>query len=346
MSRYRALTKQEYKNINYSIVPIRDEDKYAIMQWRNEQIYHLRQDKPLTIERQEKYFAGVITQLFGQVEPNQILFSYLENNICIGYGGLVHINWIDKNAEISFIISTELEKDYFEFHWVNYLALIEKVAFEELKFHKLFTYAFDLRPRLYTALEKTGFRQEAILKEHILFDKKYIDVVIHAKFNPIINLRKATENDLLLYFNWANDEDVRIQSFSSNTIDLVTHTKWYEDKIQDERNHFYLFENSSNEAVGQVRIERQSNNKAVIGISIDKKFRGKGFAPKILRESLSEFTRICEDYTIEAYIKITNKGSINSFKKAGFNQVKELSHQGVNALLLTYQKDLNEDCKL
>ena len=73
-------------------------------------MYHLRQDKPLTEEDQEAYFLNVVAKLFEQERPNQLLFSFLDGDKCIGYGGLVHINWIDKNAEISFIMNTSLEK--------------------------------------------------------------------------------------------------------------------------------------------------------------------------------------------------------------------------------------------
>ena len=66
---------------------------------------------------------------------------------------------------------------------INYLLLIEKVAFEELQFHKIFTYAFDLRPHLYEALENSGFIKDARLKDHCLFDNRYLDVVIHSKIN-------------------------------------------------------------------------------------------------------------------------------------------------------------------
>lgn len=183
MATYKVLNRQVYSSGNYSIVPIRTEDKYAILKWRNEQIYHLRQNRPLTQADQDAYFESVVAKLFEQEYPNQILFSYLEDGKCIGYGGLVHINWIDKNAEISFIMNTALEKDFFSFHWQTYLGLIEKVAFEELKLHKIFTYAFDLRPHLYLIFEDSGFEKEAILKEHCLFEKKYIDVVIHRKLN-------------------------------------------------------------------------------------------------------------------------------------------------------------------
>lgn len=166
----------------YSIVPIRDKDKYVIRKWRNEQIHHLRQSTPLSIDDQEKYFKNIISQLFDQERPNQVLFSYLEGDECIGYGGLVHINWIDKHAEISFIINTELEKNFFEFHWVTFLGLIEQVAFQELSFHKIFTFAFNLRPHLYKAVEKAGFIKEAQLKEHYLWGGRFIDAVIHSKF--------------------------------------------------------------------------------------------------------------------------------------------------------------------
>ncbi|HMR86859.1 MAG TPA: GNAT family N-acetyltransferase, partial [Saprospiraceae bacterium] len=101
-TKYKSLNLAEISDGQYKIVPIRYEDRLNIMKWRNEQMYHLRQSKPLTEEEQERYFTNVVAQLFDKEQPDQILFSYLEGDVCIGYGGLVHINWIDKNAELSF----------------------------------------------------------------------------------------------------------------------------------------------------------------------------------------------------------------------------------------------------
>lgn len=181
--KYKALNQNTFVFGEYALVPIRYGDRYDIMQWRNEQIYHLRQAEPLTKKAQDSYFQEVVKELFDQVKPDQILFSYLKNGKCIGYGGLVHINWTDRNAEISFIMKTELEKDEFKLHWGVFLDLIEQVAFEELQLHKIFTYAFDVRPSLYKIFENKEFLREATLKEHCFFDKKYVDVVIHAKLN-------------------------------------------------------------------------------------------------------------------------------------------------------------------
>ena len=183
MKSYKVLNKQVFNLGVFSIVPIRQKDRFSIMNWRNEQIYHLRQDKPLTIESQNNYFKDVINNLFTENEPDQILFSFLKNDKCIGYGGLVHINWIDKNSEISFIMDTKLEKQSFQTHWNIFLSLIEKIGFEELKMHKLYVYAFDLRPHLYTALEESNYFKDAVLNQHSFFENKYLDVFIYSKIN-------------------------------------------------------------------------------------------------------------------------------------------------------------------
>ncbi|SKB36949.1 Acetyltransferase (GNAT) domain-containing protein [Salegentibacter holothuriorum] len=189
MKSYKALKQQQFTSGEYSIVPIRSEDRYDIMEWRNEQMYHLRQKEALTKENQDFYFDSVVESLFEQNKPSQILFSYLEGEKCIGYGGLVHINWTDKNAEISFIMNTDLEKENFEFHWTNFLNLLEYVAWKELNLHKVYTYAYDLRPHIYMILEKLEFKLEARLKNHLLLEEgNYCDILIHAKFNYDENL--------------------------------------------------------------------------------------------------------------------------------------------------------------
>ena len=181
MKLYKALGKNIIKNGSFKIIPIRYEDRFDIMKWRNEQVYHLRQAKLLTEEDQNNYFENIVSKLFTEEKPNQILFSFLQGDTCIGYGGLVHINWLDKNAEIPFIMNTDLESTYFYEFWSIYLKLIEEIAFRDMKLHKLYVYAFDLRPHLYEMLLKNNYFLDARLKDHCYFKEKYIDVVIHSK---------------------------------------------------------------------------------------------------------------------------------------------------------------------
>lgn len=176
MRHYKNLAKQEFNTGDYKIVPIRDIDKFEIMKWRNQQLYHLRQKKILIKKDQQNYFKNIVEKLFKKINPDQILFSYLHGKECLGYGGLVHINWNDKNAEISFIMETKLEKENFEFHWSNFLKMIEKVAFKGLGLNKIYTHAFDLRPFLYPVLEKQNF-----FKEKTFMDINNNRVIVHSK---------------------------------------------------------------------------------------------------------------------------------------------------------------------
>src|SRR5687767_2986917 len=128
---YQMLSQQNFGAGGFELVPIRDEDKFQIMQWRNEQIDILRQKRPLTREEQERYFVDVIEKLFTSEHPEQLLFSVLENKILIGYGGLVHIDWDSGNAEISFITATErnVRSDQFIQDWKCFLELVKTIAF-------------------------------------------------------------------------------------------------------------------------------------------------------------------------------------------------------------------------
>jgi len=334
MRAYKCLQKQIFQSSGFSLVPLRDEDKYEIMRWRNEQIYHLRQAYPLTEEKQDLYFNNTVIKLFEEEKPEQVLFSYLENNICLGYGGLVHINWQDKNAEISFIIKTELEKDFFEFHWKKYLSLIEEVAFSELKLHKIFTYAYDLRPKLYKAVENAGYIPEARLTEHSLFEKRYIDVVIHSKINPMVTYREANAGDILLYFDWANDEEVRKNSFNQQEIEFGQHKKWFDNKLNDPDCVMLVATMNAKEA-GQIRFEKGVNNAFVINFSVEKNFRGKGVGSNLLKEGSKEFFKIKPMITrVTGKVKKENFSSKKSFLNAGFTLAKDEEDDAIDIYFL------------
>ena len=76
--KYTSINKQKFYSEPFSIMPIRDVDKFKIMKWRNEQIYHLRQSKEITKSQQIKYFNEIINPQFKTKYPDQILFSFLK----------------------------------------------------------------------------------------------------------------------------------------------------------------------------------------------------------------------------------------------------------------------------
>ena len=319
MSSYKALSKQIFEIGNYKIVPIRHEDRYFIMQWRNEQIYHLRQSKILDKESQDNYFNNVIANLYEKQYPDQILFSYLENEKCIGYGGLVHINWIDKNAEISFVLNTNHENNFIK-NWCIFLSLIEKVGFIDLQLHKLFTYAFDLRPKLYIALEKLNYTKEAILTQHSYFNNNFIDVIIHSKIsNNVFFLRKAETNlDALLLFDWANDSVVRENSINKEKISIIDHYSWFYKKIKNNDSRIYILTDVYKSNIGQIRVDKKDEH-FEIDYSIANSYRGRGFGNKILQLLLIEMGNV--NYL--AKVKIENIASKKVFINNGFKLQSE-----------------------
>ena len=317
MRHYKCLHINLFSEGNFTLVPIRDEDRYDILNWRNEQIDILRQQTLLTKEQQDNYFKTTIAQLFEQEKPNQLLWSFLENGKLIGYGGLVHIDWQNKTAEISFLTETSRNqtKEQFISDWTNYLTLIKQVA-KLLQFNSIFTYAYDIRPNLYIALENSGFKETKRIPDFIEINHKLKDVVIHIYYFNI-NFRFAQLSDADLYYKWANDTIVRQNSFNTSEISYQQHIDWFTHKLNSQDCFFYLFLNEENMPVGQVRIDK-SNNEIVIGISIDENFRGKGLGVQLLNQASTDYLHKFSKAEIIAYIKEENIASIHQFSKAGF----------------------------
>jgi [ribosomal protein S5]-alanine N-acetyltransferase len=140
-----------------------------------------------------------------------------------------------------------------------------------------------------------------------------------------MNLRPriATEKDVFLYFRWANDKLTRQNSFQSKPIDFDTHEQWFLAKVKDTNALLLVFENSAGIPVGQVRLEHKTDEN-VIGISIDERFRGKGFTTEMLAYSCEKFfNKFQEESQVLAYIKPENLASIKAFENVGFELFKK-----------------------
>ncbi|GAB2717039.1 hypothetical protein GCM10011495_08460 [Hymenobacter frigidus] len=184
MKTYRPLPQAEYRWQNYQLVPIRYEDREPIRAWRNAQLEVLRQAEPLTTEQQEAYFQRVVLPLFEQEQPGQLLFSLLYKNELIAYGGLVHLSWPDGRAEVSFLVDPTRAADPATYRqdFRAHLRLLGQVAFDGLKFNRLFTETYDIRPAHVTILEEAGFRLEGRLRQHVqLKPGTFADSLMHGQ---------------------------------------------------------------------------------------------------------------------------------------------------------------------
>jgi RimJ/RimL family protein N-acetyltransferase len=157
----------------------------------------------------------------------------------------------------------------------------------------------------------------------------------------MLHFRKASINDMSLYYEWVNDKLVREYSYNTQAIDLQKHENWFKQKLIDPDCLMLIFYNDLADNIGQVRFQKQNENSAIIGVSIDQKQRGKGYSKKILKIASDFYLDQFNEIEIEAYIKKSNIFSIQSFERAGFKYVKSLFFQNIDSLL--YRK--TKQCK-
>lgn len=325
---YACLHRQEFHLGAYSLVPLRYQDRFLIMQWRNQQIYHLRQRRPLTEEDQQRYFDQVVSALFDQPQPDQILFSYLEDGRCIGYGGLVHINWADRYAEVSFIMDTALEQEHFAEHWSRYLTMLKDVAFAELSLHKLFTYAYDLRPHLYPVLEANGFEREAVLKDHCLFEGEYKDVLIHSCIPyRLVNYVDAAPEQQEAILALRNRDDIRCRMVNQEEIPLEDHLRFVESlKGRGDRLYYAVYKRcpvepgmTESQLVGTYNLTREEDGVWERGIIAAPETQGKGETAVWERQILATLPQR-GIRTLTAKVKEDNLRSVRYHEKMGFQE--------------------------
>lgn len=154
----------------------------------------------------------------------------------------------------------------------------------------------------------------------------------------MLTFRKANLNDVDLFFNWANEFSVRSNSYEKENIDYIDHVKWFSKQIANSNNHFYVFLSELNEPIGQVRISKIEEYKAVIGIMIDSKFRGKGFASEMLKKASSDFLISNKTVIIFAYIFKSNTSSFKSFLNAGYILLREEIVKKIDSYILYKEK--------
>lgn len=181
MKTYKCLPSQIVKQDPYEVIPVQASHIEQIRQWRNDQMEILRQAAPITREQQQHYYEKTIWPEMATECPTNILVSYLLRDEPIGYGGLVHIAWDHRRAEISFLAAPERASHptIYARDFSSFLALIKTIAFEMLGFHRLFTETYAVRPNHIAILENAGFIREGIMRHHVRIQGRPVDSIIH-----------------------------------------------------------------------------------------------------------------------------------------------------------------------
>jgi hypothetical protein len=182
---YKCLSKRLFQQGGYTLEAVQPEHIEKIRVWRNEQMDILRQQNPISQEDQIQYYKNNIWSELKSDEPKNILLSYKYKGNMIGYGGLVHISWSNRRAEISFICDPKIaaQGKLYRFIFINYLELIRDLSFKALSLNRLFTETFSYRKDQISILEDFGMDIEGVLKSSYKINGKYCDSVIQSTIN-------------------------------------------------------------------------------------------------------------------------------------------------------------------
>lgn len=161
---------------------VKPDDIEFIRQWRNAQMDVLRQSTLITPDAQQRYFEQFIWPDKLLPEPRQILLAIEYRGQLIGYGGLVHISWSYRRAEISFLLKPSFENDTSVLRdlFYRYLALVQELAFEDLNLNRLTTETYENRVNHIEVLEASGHRLEGVLRDHVIVKGKLTSALVHA----------------------------------------------------------------------------------------------------------------------------------------------------------------------
>lgn len=176
------MTRFERLAHGYRYVGLRPEDIQTLRRWRNEQIEVLRQARAITADEQESWYEHVVVPTHASAAPEFLLVSILDaEDRFIGYGGLTHIDWENRRAEVSFLMATERagDSEVYARDMGAFLTFLRRWAFEELDLHRLFSETYAFRRAHVELMEKAGFVLEGRMREHVRGPESFVDSLIH-----------------------------------------------------------------------------------------------------------------------------------------------------------------------
>jgi RimJ/RimL family protein N-acetyltransferase len=178
---WRCMPRPVLADAELTVSAVRPAHIEDIRRWRNAQLDVLRQASPLEPEQQRAYYAQHIWPEKASATPRNVLLSIHERDRLIGYGGLVHLSWPYRRAEVSFLLDPALARDEgaHAARFVRFMRLMQRLAFSDLGFVRLTSETYAFRTAHIATLERCGFVREGVLRDHVVVDGARCDAVLH-----------------------------------------------------------------------------------------------------------------------------------------------------------------------
>lgn len=134
----------------------------------------------------------------------------------------------------------------------------------------------------------------------------------------LMKIVEADINHCKLLFKWRNEYHTRMNSFSSKPIELNEHKEWFQKRLKSYNSKIWILYKSK-KPIGQIRIEKNKNNKWEIDYSIEKKNRGMGFGKHLISWCVENHS----DKNLMALVKEENSISRRIFENLDFIVIKK-----------------------
>ncbi len=200
------------------------------------------------------------------------------------------------------------------------------------------THIFDYLLKEELAFDFIDFRTkadvvtQALQRQRKIFDgnsdTRILKIFHRLDFDLNFSIRRMGATDVQITFQWANDSELRSQSFNSDPILFENHETWFNRKINDSSAFLYIFE-YKNLPIAQVRFD--VGEEATISYSIDRHFRGRGWGHIVVEKAIERFQHereIGKPNKIVGYVKLENLSSNIIFEKLGFAKQNSQEHPG------------------
>ena len=153
---------------------------------------------------------------------------------------------------------------------------------------------------------------------------------------PPLELRPAMSTDEALLLRWANDPQVRTNSYSPKPIAQADHHCWFQAGLTDPNRLHLIAKDPTGCPLGQIRFDRQPNGpphlskEALIDVSLDHCARSLGLASDLVHMGLQAMEKRWGSGT-EAVAEVLagNAASQATFSKAGFriDEISDIPHR-------------------
>ena len=135
-----------------------------------------------------------------------------------------------------------------------------------------------------------------------------------------LRLRPACAEDVVLFYGWANDSEVRKNAFNTGPIAWSTHQPWFAEKLRAAESRLFVLE-AAGLPVGQIRFDREGKDLR-IDYSLDEAVRGRGWGVPLVAAGIAAVRKVLPG-RICGVVKLDNRASQSVFERLGFRRVED-----------------------